>query len=389
MTGTNPGPLGGVTAVEIAGIGPGPFCGMMLADLGARVIRVDRADGTGSAADARFNVLNRGRLSVAVDLKHPDGAAVVLRLAETSDILFEGFRPGVAERLGIGPQECHARNQALVYGRMTGWGQTGPYAQQAGHDITYLAVAGALHPIGRRGEAPVPPLNLVGDFGGGGMLLAFGLVSALLAARTSGQGQVVDAAIVDGTAALTAMMHGMLAEGSWTTERGHNVLDSGCPYYDVYRCSDGEYVAVGALEDKFFATLTQGLGLSDRPEFGEDRVDPARWPAIRERLSTVFGSAPREHWAALFAGTDACVAPVLSLTEATRDPHNADRTVFTDAPGFAQPSPAPRFDRTPTAPPGTAPHSGENTRTVLAEAGYDDATIARLAADGVVRCADG
>jgi alpha-methylacyl-CoA racemase len=384
-----PGPLTGVTVLEIAGLGPGPFCGMMLADMGARVIRVDRVDAVTDPPDphARYEVLNRGRDSIAVDLKHPDGVAAVVRLAETSDAMFEGFRPGVAERLGIGPEDCQARNPALVYGRMTGWGQDGPYAQRAGHDITYLAVAGALHPVGRRGGGPVPPLNMVGDFGGGGMLLAFGIACALLEARASGRGQVIDAAIVDGAAALTAMMHGMIADGRWCTRRGENLLDSGCPYYDVYRCADGEYVAVGALEDKFFAELVDRLGVAGDPVFGPGRTDPARWPAIRRRLIEIFAGATRDEWVARFGAADACVAPVLSLTEATIDAHNRRRGVFTMSSGFAQPNPAPRFDRTPAEPVGAAPYPGEHTRAVLAAAGYDIAAIERLERTGAVRSA--
>ena len=381
------GPLAGVTVVEIAGIGPGPFCGMMLADMGARVIRVDRADAVTDPPDerARHDILNRGCESIAVDLKHPDGAEVVLRLAETADALFEGFRPGVAERLGIGPKDCHARNPARVYGRMTGWGQDGPYAHKAGHDINYLAVAGALHPVGRKGGGPVPPVNMLGDFGGGGMLLAFGIACGLLQARASGKGQMIDAAIVDGAALFTAMMHGMLADGRWSTRRGENLLDSGCPYYDVYRCADGEYVAVGALEDKFFAELADRLGVAGEPTFGPGRTDPARWPAIRSRLTELFASGTRDEWMARFAAADACVAPVLSPTEATADPHNQHREVFTAAHGGQQPSPAPRFDRTPEGPAGVAAYPGEHTRAVLASAGYRAADIDALEQTGAVR----
>lgn len=383
------GPLSGITAIEIAGIGPAPFCGMLLADMGARVIRVDRADAVTNPPDpqARYDILNRSRESIAVDLKHPDGVATVLDLAETSDVLFEGFRPGVTERLGIGPEACHARNPALVYGRMTGWGQHGPYVQQAGHDITYLAVAGALHPIGRHDSGPVPPLNLVGDFGGGGMLLAFGIACALLETTRSGLGQVIDASIVDGAALLTTMMHGMLAEGSWNTRRGENLLDSGCPYYDVYRCADGEYVAVGALEDKFFAELAKGLGVTGEPAFGPERTDPAHWPVIRQRLTELFNSEPRDKWVARFTNTDACVKPVLSLTEATADAHNQQRKLFNTAGDITQPSTAPRFDRTPPDALGHAPYPGEHTLNVLATAGYDQNTIDALIHIGAVRSA--
>lgn len=385
------GPLAGVTVVEIAGIGPGPFCGMMLADMGARVIRVDRIDAVADPPDpaARHEVLNRGRESVAVNLKHPDGVEAVLRLAGSSDALFEGFRPGVAERLGIGPQDCHARNPALVYGRMTGWGQDGPYAQRAGHDITYIAVAGALHPIGRDGGPPVPPVNMLGDFGGGGMLLAFGIACALLRGRETGEGQVIDAAITDGAALLTAMMHGMRAGRRWSESRGRNLLDTGCPYYDVYQCADGGYIAVGALEDKFFAELADVLGVAGETAFGPARSDPANWPAIRKRLTGLFATADRAEWAARFAGRDACVAPVLSLTEATTDEHNRRRNVFTAETGFPQPSPAPRFSRTAPVPAGAAPFPGEHTRTVLSGAGYDPAAIKALERDGAIRALSG
>lgn len=382
------GPLAGVRVLEVAGIGPGPFCAMMLADMGAQVTRVDRTDHVGrvSESSARHEVLNRGRRSIAVNLKEPEGLDTVLRLAAGSDVLLEGFRPGVAERLGIGPEACQARNPTLVYGRMTGWGQDGDYAGRAGHDITYLAVAGALHPIGRAESAPVPPLNVVGDFGGGGMLLAFGITCALLDARSSGRGQIVDAAIVDGAAALTGMLHGWLADGRWSTRRGSNLLDSGCPYYEVYRCADGEYVAVGALEDQFFAELVDRLGLAEDPVVaGGDRTDPARWPALRARLTEVFASRSRDDWVLRFGGSDACVAPVLSLAEAPHDVHNARRGVFAHHHGFAEPSPAPRFNLTPPGPPGQAPVPGEHTREVLAGAGYWPDQIDALESAGAVR----
>lgn len=387
LGGSAPGPLAGVRALEIAGIGPGPFCAMMLADMGAHVTRVDRVGDVGrvAKASARHEVLNRGRRSIAVDLKNPEGVAAVLRLAEASNVVLEGFRPGVAERLGIGPADCQAHNPALVYARMTGWGQDGDYALRAGHDITYLAVAGALHPIGRADDAPVPPLNVVGDFGGGGMMLAFGIACALLEARTTGQGQVVDAAVVDGAATLMTMLHGWLADGRWSTRRGENLLDSGCPYYDVYRCSDGEYVAVGALEDQFFAELVDLLDLAGDPAVSGDRTDPAQWPALRARLTEIFASRTRDEWVAQFGSSDACVAPVLSMTEAPHDPHNVARGVFAHHHGFAEPAPAPRFDRTPPGPPGPAPLPGEHTREILAGAGYRPNEIDALESSGAVR----
>jgi alpha-methylacyl-CoA racemase len=377
------GPLTGVRVVEIAGIGPGPFAGMMLADAGADVIRVDRAQAAvqGANLESQRDVLARGRRSLAVDLKRAEGRDLVLRLVEGADALIEGFRPGVAERLGVGPDACLARNPRLVYGRMTGWGQDGPWAQMAGHDLDYIALAGALHPMGTPGKPPPVPLNLVGDFGGGGMLLAFGVVSALLEARASGRGQVVDAAMVDGTATLTAMFHGMLAMGLWSDERGANLLDGGAPFYRTYRCADGRYVAVGALEPQFYAALLVGLGLNpeDWPQH-----DQERWPAQAEGFAARFAERTRDEWAEVFAGTDACVAPVLTLTEAPEHEHLAARGTFTELAGVRQPAPAPRFSRTPSSleRPPAAP--GTDTDAILAELGCDPNTIAGLRAEGVV-----
>jgi len=336
------GPLEGLTVVELAGIGPGPFCAMLLADLGAKVVRVQRPGGNPDGRGAN-PVLDRHRERVVeADLKTPDGVATVLDLVAEADALIEGFRPGVMERLGVGPAECLARNPRLVYGRMTGWGQDGPYAQTAGHDITYLAITGALHAIGRR-EAPTVPLNIVGDFGGGGMLLAFGLLAAVWRAARTGRGQVVDAAIVDGVAALTGMFHGSLARGAWTDEREANLLDGGAPFYDTYACADGRHVAVGALEPKFFRALIERLGLAADPAFAGDHLDPARWPAMRERLTSAFAARSRDAWTEVFAGTDCCVAPVLTFAEATQDPHNVARGTFRVFDGHTQPAPAPRF----------------------------------------------
>ena len=335
-------PLDGLRVVELAAIGPAPFCGMMLADLGADVLRVERPGGP-AAAWGRSPVLDRGRRTVTLDLKDAGQVAQALDLVADADVFLEGFRPGVAERLGLGPRECLARNPRLVYGRMTGWGQNGPYAHTAGHDITYLAVSGALHAIGRAGERPVPPVNMLGDLGGGGMLLAFGVLAGVFHARRTGRGQVVDASIVDGAALLTGMVHGFLAEGSWRDDRGVNLLDGGAPFYDTYVCQDGGYVAVGALERKFFRALVQRLGLEDDPAFHGDHLDRARWPAIRARLTETFAKRPRDEWHVLFRDTECCVAPVLSLAEAAADEHNVARGVFRELDGVRHPQPAPRF----------------------------------------------
>ncbi|MFQ5947968.1 MAG: CaiB/BaiF CoA transferase family protein, partial [Acidimicrobiia bacterium] len=340
------GPLEGVKVVEIAGIGPGPFCAMMLADMGAEVLRVDRADAVvgGEPGPAPRDLLNRGRRSVGVDLKDPAGAEVVVRLAERGDALIEGFRPGVAERLGIGPDECLSRNPRLVYGRMTGWGQAGPLAHAAGHDINYIALAGTLNAIGRAGQAPVPPVNLIGDFGGGGMMLAFGIVCALLERERSGQGQVVDAAMVDGAALLSTMIHGLRAMGTWSDERGTNLLDTGAHFYDVYETADGGFVSIGALEPQFFAELLRLTGLEG--EALPHQLDRSEWPKLKERFAAVFKSKTRDEWTALLEGTDVCFAPVLSMAEAPQHPHNRSRGTFVEVQGVLQPAPAQRFSRT-------------------------------------------
>jgi alpha-methylacyl-CoA racemase len=374
------GPLAGVRVVELAGIGPGPFCGMLLADLGAEVIVVDRPGGSRSPAPARADVTNRGKRRVVVDLKHPRGAEVVLRLAAGSDALIEGYRPGVAERLGVGPAACLAANPALVYGRMTGWGQDGPLAASAGHDIAYIAVTGALHAIGRAGGPPQVPVNYLGDFGGGSMFLALGLVAGVLAARASGRGRVVDAAIVDGAAVLQAMTYGMLADGAWTDERGANLLDTGAPFYDVYQTADGRHMAVGALEPQFYAAFLSGLFAPEPPPAGlPAQHDRAGWPALREAFAARFAQRSQQDWTSAFSGTDACVAPVRTMTEAPADPQLAARGTYVTAGGVMQPAPAPRFgDGTPGAPigalpPGLVAPAGADTRAVLTELGFGDA----------------
>ena len=360
------GPLSGVRVVEFAGLGPGPFCGMLLADLGADVVRIDRR-GSGSGGLGATSLLDRGKRSIALDLKDPADVEVVRALVRRADVLLEGFRPGVMERLGLGPDELLGDNPALVYGRMTGWGQTGPLAPTAGHDIGYIALTGALGASGRPDERPAPPINLLGDFGGGGVFLALGALAALLHARTTGEGQVVDAAIVDGTAVLTTMIHGMLSTGAWQDRRGENLLDTGAPFYDVYRCSDGQFLAVGALEPQFYAALLQGLGVAGDESF-PDRYKPEQWPALRERFTELFAGRTRDEWWQVFAGTDACVAPVWSLLEATEDPHNREREVFVEVDGTLQPAVAPRFSVTPGAV-GPVPRAGQHSDEIRAELG--------------------
>ena len=372
------GPLEGVRILEIAGLGAAPFAGMLLADLGADVLRLERGDPDASP-EASWDLLNRSRPSVAVDLKNEAGRDLALELASMADALIEGFRPGVAERLGLGPEAVHARNPRLVYGRMTGWGQEGPLAQRAGHDINYIAVSGALWPVGRAGERPVPPLNYVGDFGGGALYLALGVVAALVHARATGVGQVVDAAMVDGSASMTAMTHSLMAAGFWREERGANILDSGAHFYDVYETSDGRYVAVGAIESKFYENLLAGLGLdpADLPA----QMDRDAWPAMRERFATVFVTRTRDEWVAVFEGVDACVSPVLSPTEAPTHPYNAARQVFSTD-GVIQPRPAPRFSATPTGLSRPPQRAGSGTREGLAAWGVDLARQAQLRAAG-------
>jgi alpha-methylacyl-CoA racemase len=362
------GPLAGVRVIELAGIGPGPFCAMMLADAGATVLRIDRP-GTPAAQPER-EFLNRGRQSAVLDLKHPRAVDALLRLVDVADVLLEGFRPGVTERMGVGPEACLSRNPRLVYARMTGWGQDGPLAATAGHDIGYIARTGALHALGRAGGPPVFPANLLGDFGGGAMVMAYGICAALVERATSGRGQVVDTAIVDGVASLLAMPLMLMARGLWRDERGVNLLDGGVPWYDVYETADGQWMAVGALEPQFYAALLDGLGLGgDAP----DRSDPRNWPALRALLADRFKTRTRDEWTAAFAGTDACVEPVLSLTEAAADDHLTARHTYLTPDGITQPAPSPRFSRTPGHLSTPAPTPGQHTIEALTAWGLPDA----------------
>ena len=381
------GPLDGVRVIEIASLAPAPFGCMILSDLGADVLRVDRVENCGPATAAPADPLSRGRRSIGLNLKDPAGVDLLLRLAEKADVLVEGFRPGVTERLGCGPADCAERNPRLVYARMTGWGQDGPLAATAGHDIDYIGVSGALDPIGRRGERPVPPLNLVADFGGGGMLLALGVLAALVERERSGLGQVIDAAMVDGSALLTSFLYGLRATGAWQDERGTNLLDGGAPFYDTYQAADGRYVAVGALEPKFYAALLAGLGLAGGDGTGGNglpgQYDRARWPELRARLTETFLTRTQAEWAEVFAGTDACVAPVLGPADAPAHPHNVARGTFIDVGGLVQPGPAPRFGRTPAGQPQPPPRPGADTDAVLAGLGFPPAQVAALRAGGI------
>ena len=365
------GALSGIRILEFAGIGPAPFCGMMLADHGAEVIRIDRPGAPLAAQDP----LLRSRRSLALDLKRAEAIALVRDLARTADGLIEGFRPGVMERLGLGPETLLADNPGLVYGRMTGWGQSGPLAPRAGHDIDYIAIAGTLHTVGRAGEKPVPPVNYLGDFGGGGMLLAFGMVAALLAVRMGGPGQVIDAAMVDGAALLTAMTRGLHEAGMWRDEPGVNLLDGGAHFYETYVCADGKFLVVGAIEPQFYAVLLAKLDLAADPEFSA-QYDAASWPKLKARLAAIFATRPRDHWVAQFEGTDSCVAPVLSLAEAPAHPHNVARQTFVQVGAALQPGPAPRFLATQAASP--APPAPADSDALLVGLGYDAAKAAAL-----------
>lgn len=374
------GPLAGIKVIEMEGLGPTPFCAMMLADMGAEVLRVVRKTARGMGS--RFDVLHRGRRSIAIDLKTSGAAEAFLRMIARADALVEGFRPGVMERLGLGPDECLKRNPRLIYGRMTGWGQDGPLAQAAGHDINFIALSGALHAIGPQGVAPVPPLNLVGDFGGGGMLLAFGIVCGILHARHTGVGQVIDAAMLDGSALLMSMVYGWKAAGKWSIEKGVNLLDGGAHFYNTYECADGKWIAVGALEPQFYSHLLEGAGIQD-PAF-DSRMDRSRWPELKAALASVFKMKTRSEWCSLLEGTDACFAPVLDLDEAPGHPHNRSRNTFIKVDGVVQPAPAPRFSRSAAPIPTAATPAGLHTEEVLADWGFTDAEIADLNATGAI-----
>jgi alpha-methylacyl-CoA racemase len=377
------GPLAGIKVVELAGIGPGPMCAMLLADLGATVLRIDRPgpQDLGVARPRRYDLLLRGRHSLAVDLKHPKGKALALRLVESADALIEGFRPGVTERLGLGPEDCLARNRRLVYGRVTGWGQQGPLAQAAGHDINYISLVGALHAFGRRGEAPVPPLNLLGDFAAGALYLALGLVCGILEVQRSGKGQVVDAAMVDGTASLLTAFHGLVAAGLATHERGTNTLDTGAHFYSAYECADGRWISVAAIEGKFYAELLRRLDIE--PATMAPQMDREHWPATQDRLAALFKTRTREEWCRLLEGTDACFAPVLTTDEAPHHPHNKARGTYVEIDGIVQPAPAPRFSRTvPDLPMPPQPNDPEQAETALAT-WLEPTEIAALRRSGV------
>ena len=368
------GPLKGIKVVEMAGIGPGPFCAMMLSDMGAEVIRVDRLAHKGSGH--RANVLNRGRRSIAVDLKNPDGVAAVQQLIDGADVVIEGFRPGVMERLGLGPDTCLARNPRLVFGRMTGWGQSGPLAPAAGHDINYISIGGALGAMGYSDRPPAPPLNLVGDFGGGAMYLLAGVLAALVERGTSGQGQVIDAAMTDGTASLLSPFYGMMAMGMWTKERMDNRLDGGAHYYGSYACADGKFISIGSIEPQFYALLLELCEIDD-PEFAKQN-DKQHWASLRGKLEVLFATQTRDHWCALLEGTDVCFAPVLDLQEAPQHPHNVARQSFVEIDGVTQPAPAPRFSRTPTSVKAPAAMAGEHSEEILSDWGFAANEISAL-----------
>tara|TARA_B100000530_G_scaffold334527_1_gene284549 strand:- start:643 stop:1788 length:1146 start_codon:yes stop_codon:yes gene_type:complete len=372
------GPLAGIRVIELAGIGPGPFCGMMLSDMGAEVIRVERIGGNTRPKD----VLARNRRSIALDLKDPRGVELVLKLVEDADAIFEGFRPGVTERLGLGPEVCLGRNKKLVYGRMTGWGQDGPMAQAAGHDINYIALSGALHGIGRVGERPVPPLNLVGDFGGGGMYLAFGLVCGILEARTSGEGQVVDASMVDGSASLMAMFFSMAAGGAYTDKRGTNLLDGGAHFYDTYETRDKKFISLGSIEPQFYAELMEKI--DEDPGQFFPQMESKDWPSYKERLTTIFKMKTQDEWCDIMEGTDVCFAPVLSIFDAPNHPHNKARGTFIDVDGVVQPAPAPRFSRSDSLPTHGPRIPGEDTQAILEETGCSRSEIEELRSAGVI-----
>ncbi|MGC4250102.1 MAG: CaiB/BaiF CoA-transferase family protein [Sphingobium sp.] len=383
------GPLSGIRIVELGGIGPAPFCCMLLADLGADIIRIDRivASDSGIPMDKRFNLMHRGRRSVAMDLKQPAAVDAVKRLVKQADVLIEGFRPGVTERMGLGPEDCAAVNPRLVYGRMTGFGQDGPLAQAPGHDINYIALSGVLHSIGEKGRAPVPPLNLAGDLGGGALYLALGVLSAVIEARTSGQGQVVDASMVEGSASLMALFYGLRAAGLMKDERGSNRLDGGTPWYSVYETRDGGYVALGSNEPRFYRETLELLGLTDAGLGGQH--DQSGWPEMRRRFAEAFSTRTRDEWCELAEGREVCLAPVLSLEEAPRHPHNRARGSFVEIDGVVQPAPAPRFSRTPGAVARGPAAVGEHSMEALGDWGFSGDELAALAAAGAISQTEG
>ncbi len=374
------GPLAGIKVIEMAAIGPGPFCSMMLADMGAEVIRIDRLNQKGSGH--RGNVLYRGRKSIAVDLKHPEGAKTTLELIDQADVLVEGFRPGVMERLGLGPEVCLERNPGLVFGRMTGWGQEGPLSQAAGHDINYISVAGALGAMGYSDRPPAPPLNLIGDFGGGAMYLLTGILAALVERSSSGKGQVIDAAMTDGTASLLSPFFGLMSMGMWTTDRYSNRLDGGAYYYGSYECKDGKHISIGSLEPQFYALLLEKCEITD--ESFEEQLDPAAWPIKREKMKAIFMTKTREEWCNIMEGTDVCFAPVLNLDEAPDHPHNKARNTYVDFEGITQPAPAPRFSRTQGTIKSSSALVGEHTDEILASWGFSTEQIDELKATGAI-----
>ncbi|MBI4694820.1 MAG: CoA transferase [Gammaproteobacteria bacterium] len=383
------GPLKGAKIIEFAGIGPGPLCGMMLADMGADVVRIDRKvpvrHYAGQKFDSynpgRFGVLNRGKKSITLELKKPEGVATALKLVAQADALIDPFRPGVMERLGLGPDVCLAANPRLVFGRMTGFGQTGPLAHAAGHDANYIGLSGALHIIGRPGEKPIPPINYVGDYGGGACMLAFGIACALFEQRGSGRGQVIDCAMTEGSAILATMMYGMWAQGSWLP-KGKNRIDGGAHFYDTYETKDGKYITIAPAEPQFYELLLQLIGIDDE-DIRKNRMDPERWPEFKARFEAVFRQKTRDEWTAILEGTDACYAPVLDFEEAPKHPHNVARNAFVQIDGVTQPAPAPRFSRTAPAVPGRPPEAGENSREVLEAFGFTGAEIAQMEADGI------
>ena len=378
------GPLSGIRIIEFAGIGPGPFAGMMLADHGAEVIRIDRpAKGPAAIARGGKDILNRSRKSIVANLKSPEGIELVRKLCASADGIIEGYRPGVMERLGLGPDVLLSDNPKLVYGRMTGWGQYGSYAHAAGHDINYIALSGALHHYGRAGEKPTPPINMVGDFGGGGMMLAFGMVSALLNVKAGGEGQVIDCAMTDGSAVLMAMIQTFRNSGAWSDSRGVNLLDTGAHFYDTYETSDGRYVSIGSIEPQFYAELRRLAGLEEDSDF-DAQMNPAGWGALKEKLTALFKTKTTAEWCALMEGSDVCFAPVLSLGEAPDHPHNAERKTFIDVAGDIQPAPAPRYSSTQTAHPTPERTPGEDTEAVLGGLGLSDDDIASLKSSGAV-----